>query len=108
MNEGIAEQCRGVEALFVERQFESARDASERFFESHFKRASLSPLAQRQQPQKFGTCIDLSASRVLPSLHSHCIARVAAVLLQCSHELRDPAIADYVTAVYRQTNTMFP
>ena len=92
--------CSAVEQAFVLRTFEKARDLGQRFFEQHFKKNKGSPLHKN-----FTTCVDLT-NRTL-SKQEHAIARVAAVLLQCSYELHDPDICDYVTFVYRQTRTPF-
>eukprot|EP00750_Incisomonas_marina_P001344 INCI11126.1.p1 GENE.INCI11126.1~~INCI11126.1.p1 ORF type:complete len:419 (-),score=72.06 INCI11126.1:728-1984(-) len=96
------DHCACVEALFVERRFDQARDCAQHFFERFFA---------KKQPNEvtgsFSTArVDLSARSLTPK--DEAIARVAAVLLQCSYELDDPEISEYVTAVYREARTEFP
>lgn len=87
----------------MERRFTQARDCAQHFFERFFQKKQ----ASEASASAFSTArVDLSARSLSPK--DEAIARVAAVLLQCSYELDDPEISEYVAAVYRETRTEFP
>jgi len=94
------EECEEIEFLFVERKFSEAQSAAERFFEKHFKKARGSGVGEPCG------CVDLTQQPISGS--DVFVARAAAVLLQCSFELKDPKICDFVMLVYRKAHRLMP